>query len=176
MKEVTTTSSFKAWFGASQVVDRYGKPLIVYHGTPDVRGLLESGFRRSQHRGSTYFATDDYKTASSYADPHRAWDYQGSEPAVVPLYLSIKNPMRIDANFKHWRGTEPVVNEARDAGHDGVIIENVIDHYNILRKQAAKRKDASTVYVFFSPTQAKSPLNDGSFSAEDPSLLRRLLK
>lgn len=26
-------SEFSQWFGASEVVDKYGKPLVVYHGT-----------------------------------------------------------------------------------------------------------------------------------------------
>ena len=31
----TQTRQFKEWFGKSKVVDRSGKPRVVYHGTPN---------------------------------------------------------------------------------------------------------------------------------------------
>jgi hypothetical protein len=33
LEAVTDNPNFKKWFGQSQVVDKSGKPLIVYHGT-----------------------------------------------------------------------------------------------------------------------------------------------
>jgi hypothetical protein len=199
---VTQTEAFRRWFGDSKVVDGAGQPLVVYHGTPDARGLFgadgsgKRGFRTSPTRGDVFFATDDQRTAASYTDPHRAWDYQNSEPAVLPLYLSIQNPLVVDGKFQHWRGTEPTIQKAREAGHDGVIIVNTVDHYATMRGKA-RREDASTVYAFFSPTQAKSAAtgpvaardfnnwhqvdrsgrtldftgpNDGTFDVDDPDL------
>ena len=29
----TKTSNFKSWFGRSKIVDKSGKPLVVYHGS-----------------------------------------------------------------------------------------------------------------------------------------------
>jgi len=199
---VTQTEAFRRWFGDSKVVDERGEPLVVYHGTPDARGLFgadgsgKRGFRTSPTRGTVFFATDDQSTASSYANPHRAWDYQNAEPAVIPLYLSIQNPLVVDGKFQHWRGTEAMVEKARAGGHDGAIILNTIDHYATPSKKP-RREDASTVYVFFSPTQAKSAMtapvvardlnnwympdrsgrtldftgpNDGTFDVDDPDL------
>lgn len=180
---------FDKWFGNSKVVDSSGLPLIVYHGSPDIRGMFQSGLRPSPSRGSVYFATSDYRTAASYADANRAWDHQNAEPGVVPFYLSIQDPMLVDGGFQHWRGTESAIEQARNAGHDGVIIRNVIDHYASKRGAKPKRKDSSTVYAFFSPTQAKSALtepmcslvngqrlpytgpNSGQFDPDDPSLM-----
>lgn len=162
------TPAFRRWFGDSKVVDAQGEPLVVYHGAPDVRGIFAGGFKRSSMRGDVFFATDDPRTAETYTDPHRAWDYQNAEPGVIPLYLRIENPLVVDAGFQHWRGTEHVIEQARQAGHDGVVIENTIDHYASDRKAKPRREDACTVFAFFSPTQVKSALT-GPMKARDPN-------
>ena len=166
--DVTSTPAFRRWFGDSKVVDAAGEPRVVYHGAPDVRGIFAGGFKRSSMRGDVFFATDDPRTAETYTDPHRAWDYQNAEPGVIPLYLRIENPLVVDAGFQHWRGTAHVIKQARQAGHDGVIIENTIDHYASDRKAKPRREDACTVFAFFSPTQVKSALT-GPMKARDPN-------
>jgi len=161
--DLPSSPAFRRWFGASQVVDGAGRPLIVYHGSPDVRELVQQGFRKSALRGHSYFATDRYDMANSYADPHRATgDYQQVEEGVVPLYLSIQNPMVLDGRGQVWRGTESAVEQARAAGHDGLILRNSEDWYHGPPKRKAKPTranpypNAGTVYIWFSPTQAKS--------------------
>jgi len=176
------TKEFKQWFRNSQVRDKDGFPLVVYHGSPDIRGLFSEGFRKFS-RGNMFFASSDYKVANTYADPRRAFDYQNAEEGVIPLYLSIDTPLVINAKGERWRETEKRITEARDAGHDGVIINNVLDDYNTT---TATRP--TTVYVFFHPTQAKSALteqmrsrldgrpiagavpNSGAFDPNDPRL------
>lgn len=182
---VTETPEFRAWFGDSKVVDADGNPLVVYHGSPDVRMIFEEGFR-SFSRGEVFFATDDFATANSYTDESRAWDYQNAEGQVVPLYLSIQNPMIVDAGGRVWSDTERHVREAKEAGHDGIIIRNSRDNY-----QDNTRSKPVTVYAFFNPTQAKSAIttqlrsrtdglpipgalpNVGTFDPNDPSILRQ---
>lgn len=154
------TPEFKAWFGdwendpanASKVVDENGEPLVVYHGSPDVRGILKGGFEPSPTRGSVYFFSDNYQVSDTYADPMRAWDYQNSEPATIPFYVLAKNPMVIDANFQKWRNTEKYVDEAKNSNHDGIIIKNSRDEYNNIGTGGR----ASTVFATFKPQQSKS--------------------
>ena len=38
-RNATTSDAFRRWFGNSQVVDRTNNPLVVYHGTPDMRKI-----------------------------------------------------------------------------------------------------------------------------------------
>lgn len=151
------------WFNGSKVVDSAGQPLTVYHGSPDVRQVLEEGFKTPHERFSGkqgedegYFATSDYRVANSYADPHRAFDYQNSEPGVVPLHLSIKNPMVVDAKGAPWRGTAQYVQQAKAAGHDGLIIKNSMDYYNSEKMGGPKGQKPTTVYAWFKADQAKS--------------------
>lgn len=194
MDTITESAAFQRWFGDSKVVDKRGAPLIAYHGSSDAGGLFEGTFR-SITRGSTFFATDSYPMALSYADAHRSFDFQAAEPGVVPLYLSIQRPLLVDWGGKRWRGTEAWVEKAREGGHDGLIITNVLDFYG---KEDNERRGAKpgTVYVWFNPAQSKSaatgPLrqegrgairgefirgsgpNNGNFSADDPSIVRNV--
>lgn len=178
------SEAFRAWFGDSKVVDAEGKPLVVYHGAPDVRDILASGFKKSPTRGGVYFTSDKQSVANTYADDSRALDYQNAEPHVIPLYMSLQNPLVIDAKGQKWRETEKHIQEARDGGHDGLIIKNSRDEYNNTKDGGA----ISTVYVAFEPTQMKSAMtqnlrsrvdridigggpNRGTFDPADPRIL-----
>ena len=163
----TQTPEFKAWHEGSHVAYPDGSPMVVHHGSPDVRGILKDGFRASPNRGGVHFASSDYATADSYADDRRAMDYQHAEPHTIPLHLAIKNPMVIDAGGKHWRETEKHVQAAKDAGHDGLIIHNSIDHYQSMRGQKNKEQKPSTVYAWFHPHQAKSAISTPMLSRVD---------
>lgn len=160
---VVATPAFRSWFGDSKVRGPSGAPLIVYHGSSDVRGLFlpdergYSGFRPTARRGSAYFATDSYPVAATYADGHRAFDYQAAEPAVVPLYLSIQDPLVVHAGGARWRDTAGAIQTALNGGHDGIIIHDSVDPYTYLEASKAERKP-STVYAWFQPWQAKSAL------------------
>jgi hypothetical protein len=159
--------NFRKWFGESKVVDEAGQPLTVYHGTPDNREIMKGGFKPSPIRGDVYFFTDNKSVAKTYADPKRAWDYQGAEPDVITSNLSIKNPLVIDAKGKKWRETEKYVQEAKNAGYDGIIIKNSRDEYNNTKNGG----QLSTVYAAFKPTQIKSTMNRGTYDPNDPNIL-----
>lgn len=185
----TDTPEFQAWFGDSKVVDAQGKPLVVYHGTPDIRGIRDSGVFQTREEQATQFLTADAaasaklerayffssrrEAATSYADDRRAFDYQGAEPGVVDAYVALRNPMIVDAQGREWRDvqklgkTRSLTREARDAGHDGVIIRNVRDNYE--NTKATKPTD---VVIAFEPTQIKSVNNRGTFDPSDPNILR----
>lgn len=153
----TETEAFKRWFGASKVVEDFtDKPKVVYHGAPDVRGIFADGFQ-ARSRGSVFFAAADYAVADSYAKDVRAFDYQNAEPQTIPLYLSVQNPMIVDAKGAHWKDTESHVQKAKDGGHDGIIIRNSIDFYNSPKGKGGK---STTVYAWFAPTQAKSAVSE----------------
>jgi hypothetical protein len=167
MLAVREETAFRRWFGSSKIVDEQGNPLVVYHGAPDVRGIFKEGFQ-ALSRGEVWFAAKDYNVADSYADDRRAMDYQNAEPQTIPLYLSVSNPKIIDAKGESWKGTEKQIKAAKDEGHDGVIIENVVDFYN--NPEGATRQ-TTTVYAFFSPTQAKSAVGGQLRSRVDGQLI-----
>lgn len=172
--------NFWRWFGDSKVVDEQGRPLVVYHGSPDARFLADDAvFKSIKERygmGSSdaahWFATD-LSAAKSYADPNRAFDYQNAEPDVIPAYLKIENPLILNANGREWRSaqkrgqTSDVIDDARNANNDGVIISNVKDNYNNDWKTKA-----TTTLTVFSSSQIKSATgNNGNFDGKNDSIL-----
>jgi hypothetical protein len=107
----TDSAAFKRWFGDSKVVDANGRPLVMYHGT----NKSENGeaFTRFDTYGSNYglmgqgsYFTDNAELASSYTKKGR-----GDAPTVYPVYLSIKNPIDMDArgNETAWKKGFPDV-------------------------------------------------------------------
>jgi hypothetical protein len=179
-------NAFKNWFNNSKVVDKRGNPLIVYHGSPDLRGLKSDYIFKTinekfgnEVKDRAYFFTDSYSMAKSYADPKRAFDYQNAEEGIVPLYLSLQNPYIIDAGNQIWRkfeteingekiiGTRNLILYAQSNNYDGVIVKNVRDYYS----GNEKVKSGGNVYVAFHPEQIK--LADGTnttFDGNNPDI------
>lgn len=190
---VTETPEFKRWFGDSKVVDADGKPLVVYHGTGvnfgnrgeavggDFTEFDPSTAGKSSKTGApdgSFFFTSDPEVASSYTV---AWRGDFSEKLrdnanVMPVYLSIKKPLKVSAKGGNWRDIEHKgefmdVNElaklAMDDGrYDGLIVTRVIDH-----GVGKTSGNPSTTYVAFRPEQIKSVNNRGTFDPNDPRIL-----
>ena len=91
-----------------------GRP--VYHGTPDQRRLMESGFDNTPQGQALRnpgewvdaprpaFTTDNRAVARTYANDERAWDYQNADPSVLELYRRSSNDAVIDAQGARFRG------------------------------------------------------------------------
>jgi hypothetical protein len=163
-----------------------------------VRNLYDTGLYSDYTEPSTVYVAFDPRQIKSATVQRGTFDPDSTDirenassntgrpsdlDSLVPLYLRIENPGVIDMGGARWSGTEKRIAEARAAGHDGVIIRNSVDDYG-----TTPASKPSTVYVFFSPTQAKSaqvgvpvsrvdrkPLpwagpNDGTFDLDDPDL------
>lgn len=152
--ENNLNDKFYSWFNGSKVIDKGGKPLIVYHGS-------QSDFE--EFEGHVYF-TDDYMNADGYA----AGEY------VYEVYLSLKNPLIVDCQDRKWDDietpygttTRDVVGNVDESKYDGVIFINVKDSWI----DDVEYQDASTVYVTFKPNQIKSTENDGSWDINDNNI------
>nr|DAH24284.1 MAG TPA: polyVal ADP-Ribosyltransferase [Caudoviricetes sp.] len=150
--------NFYKWFGDSKVVDEQGRPLVVYHGTDAEFDTFGNYGANQQARIGTYFFTDDYMNADGYA---------GGE-IVMDVYLSLQNPLIIDAKSQHWNDIDSkygnttrdiTLNEKVRKQYDGVIFKDVADNF-------AETDDISDVYVAFEPNQIKSIDNHGTFSED----------
>jgi hypothetical protein len=88
------TPEFRKWFGDSKVVDENGRPLVVYHGTgSDIESFNASGGTGKTFETGAFFS-DSPAVANTYAS--------GTSPTVVPVHLSLKNPVVIDAGGANW--------------------------------------------------------------------------
>lgn len=108
--EPVNSKAFAEWFGdwkndpkqASKVVDKNGKPLVVYHGTGTTieEFLPEFTGQGVDQYGSGFYFTTEKDTAEGYMS--RRLDGKtkpGGEdnPNVIPVYLNIRNPLVVDA-------------------------------------------------------------------------------
>jgi hypothetical protein len=93
---VVETEAFKAWFGQSKVVDAAGRPLVVYHGTPDgdFDAFELTGQRDSGWLGRAIYFTRSRDLAKSFTGRHG-----GSEPGgrkrIFEVYLKVENPLHL---------------------------------------------------------------------------------
>jgi hypothetical protein len=85
--DVLSSPSFKKWFKGSQVKDKDGKPLVVYHGT-------DKAFDAFSGTQGNWFA-DNPKFSSEFAS-----DMGGN---IHPVYLSLKNPLDFNKVFTDAR-------------------------------------------------------------------------
>lgn len=104
---------------------------VYFHGTPDRRAIDEGGFasvpdrmanRARGEREGPFFFTNNRDVAATYADPTRAFDYQGAEPAILEARLNIRNPLRVNAGGANFKGIS--VDAVRQAIPDGPARDN----------------------------------------------------
>lgn len=198
----------------SQVVDREGQLLRVFHGTTAVVDRFDISVCGSD--GVLYgipaiFATDDPVLASDYAvnkldrlisdamremqrckyenpgvyDERYEQTYAAVRAAfkqvsaeqrpetggganVLPLYMNLQNPMKLDAKGARFMAVMPqALIEAVRLDHDGLIIDNVIDHPSPATEYPAR------VFIALRPEQVKSAICAVSLSSDNAYLSDR---
>jgi hypothetical protein len=218
--DVTQTKEFRNWFRNSKVVDKQGKPLVVYHGTPvgefsefmtdvpiDKRNFIQSKgafFSSSTNTASEY--TFNYRkmlpaaerleqkkseamrahiAAKQAGDTELAQKYNDEyyklhdldmktypdmkdklvRGPVYPVYLSIQNPLIVDAEGKYWYEVMPDIYKKDLNEYDGIVFKNMIEI-----------GEPQDTYVVFKPEQVKSKFNQGTFNLKDPKINKSLQK
>ena len=163
----TKTPEFKRWFGDSKVVDADGNPLVVYHGTAtdfDAFGAgapqTEGGYDLAERGVNAFFFTPDPDIAAEYAEGVSS-SARTAGDLIIPVYLSIKKPLIIDAKERPWGDFQDDIEAAFKSGkYDGVILKNVMD--------GMFEGKVSDVYAAFKDTQIKSSTgNDGTFGLDN---------
>jgi len=161
-KNITNTEAFKKWFGDSKVVDKEGKPLVVYHGTKQEF----NSFNRSVN-----FFTSKNKVAKTYGK-------------VKECYLKLENPYIVKDKDKYSSNFEHIIEVGGktisiaklsydlmyEGIYDGLIVENV---YDTLSRTEPLDEYLSDVYVVFNYNSNQIKLADGTnttFDADNPDI------
>jgi hypothetical protein len=154
-------SAFDAWFGASKAMAENGSPLVLYHGTAEAFERFED-FTGGED--GFYFSSSP-AVASGYAkwrgDMIDNTDTPNAPgPNVVPVHLSLQNPMIIDGASKPFSAElfQDTIDAARDAGHDGVIVRNVDDRADF------EQSELADTYIVFNPEQVMSKFDPAALS------------
>lgn len=97
---------------------------------------------------------------------------------IIPVFLSIKNPMVIDQKKSPYRimSYYETLRKAKAAGHDGVIIKNTFDGMpqpgwitSLIAKVRKLDTPSDTIYIAFESNQIKSVFNQAP--TEAPGIL-----
>lgn len=106
--------------------------------------------------------------------------FLGMRQNIMPVYLSMQNPLVVDQKGKSYRD-EPYANtiaRATAGGYDGVIIKNTYDGSEgpsvfdrVVAKLRGKNIPSDTIYVVFEPNQIKSVFNKGTFDPNTGNIL-----
>lgn len=143
--------NFARWFGVSQVVDPSGSPLVVFHGTRDDFSRFDTD---ATEDGAFHFGTSKAAWDAVYDNPDYESEYDA--PSLMPVYLSIKNPMRADDQDSDWG---EAIADAKAKGHDGIVYKNA--HEDV----------GSDSWIAFHPSQIKSAIcNSGAFNRRDADI------
>lgn len=92
----TFSPAFRSWFGQSKVVDEYGKPMRMFHGTVyDIKEFKREYLGKGHDQeGPGFYFTSDAGSADGYASDDRT-DVPAPKvgPNVMPVYLRITKPV-----------------------------------------------------------------------------------
>ena len=154
---MTPTPEFQKWFGSSQVVDADGAPLVVYHGT------ARSFNKFSEKLLGKKTGAPDAKAGFFFAENPLAaelFTWEGGSPFdgnIMPVYIKLENPLRIDdlvLDGRNGSRVGAIMRQAKADGHDGVIFED---------SNMENHKGRS--FAIFTPYQVKSATgNNGQFN------------
>lgn len=185
--DVTSSPAFRAWFNGSKVVDEQGHPMRMFHGTSADFDTFDSGQTGKNFSDPTgFFFTnntshdvvsygkgesevyEDMTSAGAYA--RNSMRNHGGGANIMPVYLSVKNPLVIEKDAdgagilslgeSRNKGLGRLVNEAREQGHDGVILRDT--------SMRLRSGEYETVVAVMSPNQVKSAIgNSGNYDQKD---------
>jgi hypothetical protein len=100
---------------------------------------------------------------------------EGTTPNIMPVYLSLQNPLTYDFKNKVYRDKKywELIDQAKKEGRDGVILKNTYDSGEYSRFDAIIRGrfKGEDIYIIFEPTQIKSAIgNIGTFDPTKPDI------
>jgi len=187
----TETPEFKKWFGDSKVVDENGKPLVVYHGSPNDFNVFDI----EKSDGMIWLASN-IKYANKFTN---------DKSTPKELYASIKNPF----NASNFRGEKTLSFWKNKLNNDGIDISKIdwdkvdfapqygkyywydlLPHagnnyaktgtldaiknagYDGIISPSEKQEEISSgkTFVAFFPEQVKSINNQGTWNANNPDI------
>lgn len=186
--DVVSSPEFQRWFAGSRVVDREGRPLVVYHATRTAPTRFKNlyGLGIYGHFGTLESAHDKAE--------HDREEGKAGGASIMPLYLAIRNPLRMsdihfDQEYGAWaeelvkrraltKDELPVAYAERYAYRPGKADARLVKE--LVEKLKAKGYDGIVYanriegvgdsWIPFYPTQIKSAIANRRFNPRSPSI------
>lgn len=142
---------FRRWFGDSKVVDKAGRPLVVYHGTEAYFEAFDPGLIEGE---PGFFFTTDKEATAEYGE-HR-----------LEVYLRAVKPY--ETTVEGWSsGRLPSLAALKRSHYDAV---------HILDEHGEWASPGSEVWMVLEPTQIKSVYNRGTWDPGEANTLHQGLQ
>lgn len=160
----------------TKIVDDFGNPQRMYHGTPEVVDRLEP-----QKRGMISL-TPDPDFAFRYAGQDYTTEVLGGNPNIWPVYADVKNPFDYD-NPSHVKMVMDEVKLPPSVNKENVLENISLGSWNFIEdknvQEAIKKLGFDGFYMkemgvknlgVYSPDQVKSAISDPAFLNDYSSL------
>ena len=105
--------NFWNWFGDSKIVDKQGRPLVVYHGTPN----RFNSFDPSKSKNGFFFAPLNRK---GFVSGYYAFGGNTPNGQIMACYLKMETPL-VD-HRPNGLELRKVENEGTLSNYDGIIV------------------------------------------------------
>jgi hypothetical protein len=170
------TPEFRKWFGNSKIVDKEGKPLVLYRG---IQGDAEGALNAEPRGKYNVFASDSPDVAASYGMPDETFGTPGS---ILPIYVKadklIEFPVTVDRYGSRRFDKIEFDRRARLLAPGEVLVaRQVVDIGPMAREAYAVDKEKkysyySDVYALGRGTSVKSAIgNRGTFDTKNRNIL-----
>ena len=162
--------NFWNWFGDSKIVDKQGRPLVVYHGTPN----RFNSFDPSKSKNGFFFAPLNRK---GFVSGYYAFGGNTPNGQIMACYLKMETPL-VD-HRPNGLELRKVENEGTLSNYDGIIaVWDKAEPSSFLQYDYIEDKLAydslnqgdPIEFTVFNPNQIKSVENDGSFSTASTNI------
>lgn len=123
-KDEAGLKAFWSWFGKSEIVDKQGRPLVLYHGTTADFDEFEEG----SHFGTKAAANDRLNDLQNYQgmDPEE----EGMHFSIMPVYLNFQNALVLEGdlgNRDDWEDLAYAMGQFDEAGDNEQVVEFLED-------------------------------------------------
>lgn len=171
----TDSAAFKAWFKDSKVVDKNGKPLVLYRGVTGGAAIDDRAMNGEPRSGYATFASDNPYVSASYAHP----DSPGETGALIPVFVKanriIEFPVQIDRQGRRNFSKTDFDRAARSLRPGEVLVARKVydigPRASMKTDPAMKYSHASDIYAWGAGTQIKSAVgNRGTFDPANPDI------
>lgn len=121
----TVQENFASWFGRSKVTHPDGSPMVVYHGSPKAFDAFDYDRIESISEGLGFYFTANEDVARGYGE-------------VMPVYLSLQNPMDYDAKSFSKAQIKKIIRtmaELESASEGKDIADGVLSNFGDVRHE-----------------------------------------
>lgn len=174
--------NFWRWFGNSKLVDKQGRPLIIFHGTKaDVKVFsLEHASPRTDHGwfGRGFYFTGSPDLAGAYATRNPDGSVSQAPANVMLVYVRAEKPFYIDlSNMSYEDGSTFTRKYGGPDGWRAWLSSHGYDAVIGTRDPNIAGKGAEHwEIVVFDPTQIKSVFNTGEFNRNNDAILSNVVR